>query len=76
MKLSTFFAVVLATGYRAKVNDFMENTLDKAGGVGKLMKLGRSSFEKATNRNLLRTVRVARSLADLELKNTVDDSDY
>ncbi|MEJ6067213.1 MULTISPECIES: hypothetical protein [unclassified Psychrobacter] len=47
----TFADLLTQTLYHA-INDFMENTLDKAGGVGKLMKLGRSSFEKATNRNL------------------------
>ena len=47
----TFTDLLTQTLYHA-INDFMETTLDKAGGVGKLMKLGRSSFEKATNRNL------------------------
>lgn len=47
----TFADLLTQTLYHA-INDFMEGTLDKAGGVGKLMKLGRSSFEKATNRNL------------------------
>jgi len=47
----TFADLLTQTLYHA-INDFMESTLDKAGGVGKLMKLGRSSFEKATNRNL------------------------
>ena len=47
----TFADLLTQTLYHA-INDFMENTLDKAGGVGKLMKLGRSSFEKATNKNL------------------------
>ena len=47
----TFADLLTQTLYHA-INDFMENSLDKAGGVGKLMKLGRSSFEKATNRNL------------------------
>ena len=47
----TFANLLTQTLYHA-INDFMENTLDKAGGVGKLMKLGRSSFEKATNKNL------------------------
>ena len=47
----TFADLLTQTLYHA-INDFMENTLDKAGGVGKLMKMGRSSFEKATNRNL------------------------
>lgn len=47
----TFADLLTQTLYHA-INDFMETTLDKAGGVGKLMKLGRSSFEKATNRNL------------------------
>ena len=47
----TFADLLTQTLYHA-INDFMENTLEKAGGVGKLMKLGRSSFEKATNRNL------------------------
>jgi uncharacterized protein YidB (DUF937 family) len=47
----TFANLLTQTLYHA-INDFMESTLDKAGGVGKLMKLGRSSFEKATNRNL------------------------
>ncbi len=46
------FADLLTQTLYHAINDFMENTLDKAGGVGKLMKLGRSSFEKATNRNL------------------------
>lgn len=46
-----FSDLLTKTLYHA-INDFMENTLDKAGGVGKLMKMGRSSFEKATNRNL------------------------
>ena len=46
------FADLLTQTLHHAINDFMENTLDKAGGVGKLMKLGRSSFEKATNRNL------------------------
>lgn len=46
-----FTDLLTQTLYHA-INDFMENTLDKAGGVGKLMKMGRSSFEKATNRNL------------------------
>lgn len=47
----TFADLLTQTLYHA-INDFMESTLDKAGGVGKLMKLGRSSFEKATNKNL------------------------
>ena len=47
----TFADLLTQTLYHA-INDFMESTLDKAGGVGKLMKMGRSSFEKATNRNL------------------------
>ena len=47
----TFADLLTQTLYHA-INDFMETTLDKAGGVGKLMKLGRSSFEKATNKNL------------------------
>lgn len=46
------FADLLTKTLYHAINDFMENTLDKAGGVGKLMKMGRSSFEKATNRNL------------------------
>lgn len=48
---NTFADLLTQTLYHA-INDFMETTLDKAGGVGKLMKMGRSSFEKATNRNL------------------------
>ena len=44
----TFADLLTQTLYHA-INDFMETTLEKAGGVGKLMKLGRSSFEKATN---------------------------
>ena len=47
----TFADLLTQTLYHA-INDFMESTLDKAGGVGKLMKMGRSSFEKATNRSL------------------------
>lgn len=47
----TFADLLTQTLYHA-INDFLESTLDKAGGVGKLMKIGRSSFEKATNRNL------------------------
>lgn len=47
----TFADLLTQTLYHA-INDFMESTLDKAGGVGKLMKMGRSSFERATNRNL------------------------
>lgn len=47
----TFTDLLTQTLYHA-INDFMETTLDKAGGVGKLMKLGRSSFEKVTNKNL------------------------
>lgn len=47
----TFADLLTQTLYHA-INDFMEKTLDKAGGVGKLMKMGRSSFEKATNRSL------------------------
>ena len=47
----TFADLLTQTLYHA-INDFMETTLDKAGPAGKLMKLGRSSFEKATNRNL------------------------
>ncbi len=47
----TFADLLTQTLYHA-INDFMDSTLDKAGGVGKLMKMGRSSFEKATNRNL------------------------
>ena len=47
----TFADLLTQTLYHA-INDFMEGTLDKAGGVGKLMKLGRSSFEKATNHSL------------------------
>ncbi|MBO1531551.1 hypothetical protein J3492_10070 [Psychrobacter sp. F1192] len=47
----TFADLLTQTLYHA-INDFMETTLDRAGGVGKLMKMGRSSFEKATNRNL------------------------
>jgi hypothetical protein len=46
----TFTDLLTQMLYHA-INDFMENTLEKAGGVGKLMKLGRSSFEKATNRH-------------------------
>ncbi len=46
-----FSELLTQTLYHA-INDFMETTLDKAGGVGKLMKMGRSSFEKATNSNL------------------------
>lgn len=46
------FADLLTQTLYHAINDFMESTLDKAGGVGKLMKLGRSSFEKATNKNL------------------------
>ncbi len=48
---NTFADLLTQTLYHA-INDFMEGTLDKAGGVGKLMKMGRSSFEKATNRSL------------------------
>jgi len=47
----TFADLLTQTLYHA-INDFMETTLDKAGAAGKLMKFGRSSFEKATNRNL------------------------
>lgn len=47
----TFTDMLTQTLYHA-INDFMESTLDKAGGVGKLMKLGRSSFERATSNNL------------------------
>lgn len=47
----TFADLLTQTLYHA-INDFMESSLEKAGGVGKLMKLGRSSFEKATNHNL------------------------
>lgn len=47
----TFADLLTQTLYHA-INDFMESTLDKAGGVGKLMKMGRSSFEKATSSNL------------------------
>ncbi len=47
----TFADLLTQTLYHA-INDFMESTLDKAGAAGKLMKFGRSSFEKATNRNL------------------------
>lgn len=47
----TFADLLTQTLYHA-INDFMDSTLDKAGGVGKLMKMGRSSFERATNRNL------------------------
>lgn len=47
----TFADLLTQTLYHA-INDFMETTLDKAGGVGRLMKFGRSSFEKATNNNL------------------------
>lgn len=46
------FADLLTQTLYHAINDFMETTLDKAGGVGKLMKIGRSSFEKATNSNL------------------------
>lgn len=46
------FADLLTQTLYHAINDFMEGTLDKAGGVGKLMKMGRSSFEKATNRSL------------------------
>ncbi len=46
------FADLLTQTLYHAINDFMETTLDKAGGVGKLMKMGRSSFEKATNSNL------------------------
>lgn len=46
------FADLLTQTLHHAINDFMEGTLDKAGGVGKLMKFGRSSFEKATNNNL------------------------
>lgn len=41
----TFANLLTQTLYHA-INDFMESTLDKAGGVGKLMKLGRSSLRK------------------------------
>jgi|26BtaG_2_1085354.scaffolds.fasta_scaffold01655_6 hypothetical protein len=47
----TFTDMLTQTLYHA-INDFMESTLDKAGGVGKLMKFGRSSFERATSNNL------------------------
>jgi len=47
----TFADLLTKTLYHA-INDFMEGTLDKAGGVGKLMKMGRSSFERATNKSL------------------------
>lgn len=47
----TFADLMTQMLYHA-INGFMESTLDKAGGVGKLMKLGRSSFEKVTNNNL------------------------
>ncbi|WP_435979175.1 hypothetical protein [Psychrobacter sp. DM4] len=46
------FADLLTQTLYHAINDFMETTLDKAGGVGKLMKMGRSSFERATNSNL------------------------
>lgn len=46
------FADLLTQTLYHAINDFMESSLEKAGGVGKLMKLGRSSFEKATNHNL------------------------
>lgn len=47
----TFADLMTQMLYHA-ISGFMESTLDKAGGVGKLMKLGRSSFEKATNNTL------------------------
>jgi len=47
----TFTDMLTQTLHHA-INDFMESTLDKAGGVGKLMKFGRSSFERATSNNL------------------------
>lgn len=47
----TFTDMLTQTLYHA-INDFMASTLDKAGGAGKLMKLGRSSFERATRNNL------------------------
>lgn len=46
------FADLLTKTLHHAINDFMEGTLNKAGGVGKLMKMGRSSFERATNKNL------------------------
>lgn len=46
------FADMLTQTLYHAIDDFMNSTLDKAGGVGKLMKFGRSSFEKATNNNL------------------------
>lgn len=46
------FAQLLTKTLYHAINDFTESTLDKAGGVGKLMKMGRSSFERATNHNL------------------------
>lgn len=46
------FADLLTKILHHAINDFTDSSLDKAGGVGKLMKLGRSQFEKATNQNL------------------------
>ena len=46
-----FTDMLTQTLYHA-IDDFMNSTLDKVGGVGKLMKFGRHSFEKATNNNL------------------------
>lgn len=46
------FADMLTQTLYHAIDDFMNSTLDKVGGVGKLMKFGRSSFEKATNNNL------------------------
>lgn len=46
------FADLLTKILYHAINDFTDSSLDKAGGVGKLMKMGRSQFEKATNQNL------------------------
>ena len=73
----TFADLLTQTLYHA-INDFMDTTLDKAGGVGKLMKLGRSSFEKATNRNLdekLQTY-LHRNIKDLTRKAEVNAQEH
>ena len=64
------FADMLTQTIYHAIDDFMSSTLDKAGGVGKLMKMGRSSFERATNNNLDSKLQayLHRNIKELSLK--------
>ncbi|PIE47630.1 MAG: hypothetical protein CSA42_02360 [Gammaproteobacteria bacterium] len=46
------FADMLTKTLSHAMDDFIETTLKKAGGVGKLMKMGRDQFERVTQNNL------------------------